>query len=453
MVKSKFTNFLIRMALLFIFSGHIVAFAAWWLVSPKGFTWSQPRFWTNSIIPLIVCIFSIAGLVGIHLQNKRLLAILLPSYPAAALAFMIAGRILYPISVRPVFLVILLVWFLILCLLIGPVFRQTRITWKQSVPMFLLVILAIFIGAFLPWSQRSLLPATRPLNPSSPPGTDLPLNPMQTSFQLSNRVTVLPQYAGVLINETDRYLEVSPLLTFYSRSPDRCWILFALRADRIGTRRTFKGMRRIPDGLVLEYTDDGRSMFEVRTSEPETTVQIEAFSELPSAVYSHLNTFTELTIQGKHKLFVSFSPCAEKRIEVTPFDYPFGRPSRLAYLDETGIFRVVQAKSAEKGPFEILAEGPLAKDSPLELTLYDGEDAIYRIVFSDWAAQASMQLSPTAGWGLPENAIEFCLDQEDLPQATFYITLAATSAGRGFDSVGHTPGIYRNRIQIEILNK
>jgi hypothetical protein len=117
------------------------------------------------------------------------------------------------------------------------------------------------------------------------------------------------------------------------------------------------------------------------------------------------------------------------------------------------MFRVVEAKSAEKGPFTILTEGELPEDRPLELTLYDGDHPIYRLAFQDWAKQCSKQLSPTAGWGLPENAIEFSLVGENQTQATFYITLASTSVGRGFDSVGHREGIYRNRLKIEMLNQ
>jgi hypothetical protein len=63
---------------------------------------------------------------------------------------------------------------------------------------------------------------------------------------------------------------------------------------------------------------------------------------------------------------------------------------------------------------------------------------------------ASTELSPTAGWGLPQNAIEFSLsDPNPASPATLFITLASTSVGRGFDSVGHTPGTYRNRMRIQ----
>jgi hypothetical protein len=48
------------------------------------------------------------------------------------------------------------------------------------------------------------------------------------------------------------------------------------------------------------------------------------------------------------------------------------------------------------------------------------------------------------------NAIEFSL-AGDAPgsEAAIFITLAATSVGRGWDTVGHAPGTYRNRMRIE----
>ena len=446
-------NFFSRIILLFIFTGTALVFSAWWYVSPKGFPVTNPRFWTNSIIPVTVTIISLAAIPDVYRKKQSIIPIILPCWSCATLAFLVTSRILYPISMRPVFMVFLLFWFLIFCLLTWLILRKSKLSGLQLIPMFILVVLAILSGAFLPLSQRSWKPATKPLNPSGSFRTELPLNPSQSPLHLSDQVTVLPRLGNVLVYGESVHLKVSPLLFFYSRSPDRCWILCAPRAARRGPKVDYKGMRRIPEGLHLEYAYDGRNVLEVVAADQEKFVEIEAVCELPAVVYSHLNTYTEFTIHGKEKLFVSFSPCPDERIEIVSFEYPFGRPMRSAYLDPEGIFRVVQAKSADKGPFKTLAEGPLAADQPLELTLFDRDDAVCRIAFLDWAAQASTQLSPTAGWGLSENAIEFNLGQENPPKATFYITLAATSAGRGFDSVGHTPGTYRNRIQIDPLNK
>jgi hypothetical protein len=53
---------------------------------------------------------------------------------------------------------------------------------------------------------------------------------------------------------------------------------------------------------------------------------------------------------------------------------------------------------------------------------------------------------------VPVNAIEFSLGG-DAPGSVgaIYFTLAGTSVGRGWDSVGHAPGVYRNRIRVEDL--
>jgi hypothetical protein len=276
------------------------------------------------------------------------------------------------------------------------------------------------------------------------------LNPNQSPLQLNNHVTVFPENAKIVVTDFNAQLHICPLLTFYSCSPDRCWILFAPYQERVGAKRLFEGLCRTREGLYIEYSDTGKSALEITAPYNESYIELDASCELIEPVYSHLNTFTELTVKGAEKIFVSFSPCAEERIEVTAFDYPFGRPSRLAYLDGSGVFRVVQSKSAEKGPYTTLAEGEL-KEGPLRLTLYDGKEAVYRVHLEDWAVQCSKQLSPTGGWGLPENSIEFSLRGEDEKQAVFFFTLASTSAGRGFDSVGHRAGIYRNRMKIELL--
>jgi hypothetical protein len=125
----------------------------------------------------------------------------------------------------------------------------------------------------------------------------------------------------------------------------------------------------------------------------------------------------------------------------------------LAYLDRKGVFQIVEASSGEKGPYRSLAEGALTRHDGLAITIHDEGAPVCEITFSDWAAQAGMTLSPTAGWGLPVNAIEFRL-LGDGPQsaAALFMTLAGTSVGRGWDTVGHSAGIYRNRIRVEELS-
>ena len=85
--------------------------------------------------------------------------------------------------------------------------------------------------------------------------------------------------------------------------------------------------------------------------------------------------------------------------------------------------RIVEARSAEKGPFRTLAEGRLDPSTPLTLTLFDDGRAFCRVTMHDWAPQTGLALSPTGGWGVPVNAIElWCLPYDQA--SMIYFTLA-----------------------------
>jgi hypothetical protein len=185
-------------------------------------------------------------------------------------------------------------------------------------------------------------------------------------------------------------------------------------------------------------------------------VFLEAWTRLDARVYSHLNSFSWLLIDGHRALGVGFSPCPAQVIALTHADYPSGAPARFAYLDRYDVFRVVQASDAEKGPFTTLCEGKLARGQPLSVVLYELTTVPHQplaiIDFDDWSSQLSTQLSPTAGCGVAENAVEFGLgDERPSSTAHLALTLAGTGIGRGWDSVAHAPGVYRNRVRIQRL--
>src|SRR5207253_2437393 len=150
---------------------------------------------------------------------------------------------------------------------------------------------------------------------------------------LSPAVTVDAASASIAAHFGGATIAIHPLLTFYSRSPDRFWTVFASNTDREGPPRTLAGMSRDTNTLSLDYRDDDRSRLSV-TALPQA-LRIEAVSRLPSEVYSHLNSFCELGLAGVEKPALSFSPCP-KLIDVKPMDYPAGRPLRLAYVDAQG---------------------------------------------------------------------------------------------------------------------
>jgi hypothetical protein len=182
--------------------------------------------------------------------------------------------------------------------------------------------------------------------------------------------------------------------------------------------------------------------------------EIESYTTLTKSVFSHLNSFCQIVVMGHRRLSLAFSPCGQDRIDVLPSDYPIGRPVRTAYFDGHATFHVVEATSGEKGPYRKLANGSLFRGETLGITVFDEGKPICKLTLADWSAQAGIQLSPTAGWGLPVNAIEFKLSGDQMSDAgVIYITLAGTSIGRGWDSVGHSPGTYRNQMRIEHISE
>lgn len=438
-----------RVLLAACFTAGAFAATAWWYLMPKGFPVTHPRFWVNSVFPPVACAVCLLGIVtAVRKQDAMLKCLVLASGTVLIVAG-ITGKYLFPISLAGVLLAAVLIYLVLTVVLVG---RTLWVLRGVSVPAWLVAICILggaVVGAFLPWSQRAMDAATKPYSRDELPPLSDPLKSDGQSLSLSDRITVFPDTGIVRLDSGEITLEAFGLLTFHSRSPDRFWTVFAPRSIVGGPWRSLTGLSRDARSVTLDYKDDGRSRLRISTADTEKIVRIEALSHLPRAVYSHLNSFCRLSISGSGSLALSFSPCGDI-VEIKPSDYPVGRPARLAYLDAENVFHVVEAHSGEKGPFRKLAEGILKANEPLRITVYNNKKAVCRITVHDWARQASRQLSPAAGWGLPENAIQFSLHSGGGSSVgVIFMTLASTSVGRGWDSVGHAAGTYRNTMTIE----
>ncbi|MEA2750184.1 MAG: hypothetical protein QOI41_4327, partial [Myxococcales bacterium] len=243
-------------------------------------------------------------------------------------------------------------------------------------------------------------------------------------------------------------IRVNPMLTFQSRSPDRTWVLLAPPED-LKKQRALTHYTKTANGLRASYTDDGDSTLVV-TKDKTGALDIEALTKLSAPVYAHLDTWT--TIHVPFDATLSFGPTGTTRFPFEPADYPTGRPMQLAYLGNDLAFHVARAHDAEKGPFTDLASGRLTRDEALVLEIRpkdpkEGDkDRGCRLVFKDWSSQLSTEASPTAGWGLPQNSIQFSAHDNE---SVVILALAETGPGRGYDSVGHAAGTYRNRLRVE----
>ncbi|MSR60586.1 MAG: hypothetical protein EXS05_23585 [Planctomycetaceae bacterium] len=445
---------------------HLVASVFWWWLMPGGFPATHLRFWSNQVFPLSAIAVCLVCLWFDWRRTDSRLINVAAMIPAFWMAATIAGVVLFPVSARRFLLPALFVTGAVLIIFW---WRFWTSSWRQ-VGMMAATLSAVVISTGVVVAQRGPDPDTTPAN-APIPEVDGDIRSVLPSIEIGDgqmlpydgsvRVTLTAapgQTDSTASQSTERAtdrghrlkLEIQPLLSFESRSPDRCWTILSPRALREGPTRKLVGARPIDEGWEAAYADDGRSVLRVTASADEQGLQIEAFSRLDAPIYSHLNTFSEVLIRGHRALFLSFSPCPDNRFKVESADYPLGRPTRLAYVDAADVFHVVQAASGEKGPFHELARGTLHRSEPLSITLWDEETPVGRIVMADWSAQASRSLSPTAGWGLPMNAIEFRLLSDDAESmAAIWVTLAGTSVGRGWDSVGHSAGVYRNRLRVE----
>jgi hypothetical protein len=412
-----------------------LSWLVWGWLSPGGFPLGHPRFWINRAAPLSVSVLAIVALVLLRMRIRSPAALVLTWAAAASLGAGAMAYLLLPVSGARAALPCLALALLLGAPLPGLV-RRARVRRGRALAS---ALLGAVLGACLPASQLSLVAGTRPLVDVAAVDSLVALGP---GVGGGSRPRLQVESGGLR-------LQVDPLVTFSSRSPDATWTVFAPLAARTGPAW----------GLHSAWTDGAWSSQAFVAGEERALLRhrtgpglllVDALSALPRPVHSHLNSYTAVLVHldPTDRLRLSFSPCPETLVEVQQSDYPVGRPARLAYLDGEGSFRVVEASSGEKGPFRLLAEGPLAAGEPLTVTLVLGDRPACRIVWDDWSAQASPRLSPTAGWGVAENALEFSRTHDGRAAALF-LTLAATSVGRGWDSVTHAAGGYRNRMRIE----
>jgi hypothetical protein len=308
------------------------------------------------------------------------------------------------------------------------------------------------LGAFCVFAQRPPAPAAKPLVSNDVPLVKESENRLGIGTMALPNGTVLDA-SGISVRFEPLTIFVNPVLRFLSQSPDGCWTVFVPRETREGSEPRWLSSRAIDElgnawsGLI---PGQGPMRLEVVHRPARRETRIDAMSRLEQPIHSHLNSYCDFEVRGHRRLFLSFSPCPGAKIEVRKFDYPIGRPSRFAYVDRDRNFRVVEASSGEKGPFRTLAEGRLEAADPLVIMLHDEDRAVARMTLHDWSAQAGTELSPTAGWGVPVNAIEFSLNGVDPSSpASIFVTLAGTSVGRGWNCVTHPAGTYRNRIAVE----
>ena len=422
---------------------HFAAGAGWWWFSPQGFAVGSNPFWTNSVLPVAAMGVAGVGLVALHFGRRAAAAGAVLCFVTAWAAAAVAGRIAFPISLAGVWLL----FFAVACtggalfVLLVRGERKRPAAWMAS------AVCGAAVGLLVVRWQIPEQPSTIPWKAAATRGiVDGNSHVAQPSERVVDGAEYFPAPATLKIQRGNVRIECSPLLEFDRVSPDRFWSLLAPRSS-IPIRRYVSDV--VTDESRTFQYDDGAAV-EIPTRSTDGVISITAYSPVDRAMYSHLNTYCYLAIDGHRSLSLSFSTCPETIIDVLPADYPIGRPARFAYVDAAETFQVCEATSGEKGPFHSLATGTLRRGEPLTIFLFDEGKRLATITLDDWSAQASNAISPSAGWGVPVNAIEFQrLGESPSSSAKIWITLAATAIGRGFETVGHAAGTYRNRVTFQ----
>lgn len=373
---------------------HALLASAALSLSPRGFGWSAGRTVVHLVLPVgCLALVGVALLRAYLRRNAEPLADALLGLAGMWLGAGVANRAVFPITGPWSISAAAIGLAATLAALAARSFRRLR--WTKLA----LAAAGAGLGGLVIALLRAPDPDTHPLGlePSASVHDDSPL-----------RVACGPLR-----------LTLSPFLTFGSGSRDRYWSLF----------------------------DPERPEQPSYALEQEEPLSFTAFSTLARPVFAHHSSFTTLKVEQGAALSLSFAGDQGDPFEVRPADYPGGRPLRFAYLDEAGVLHVVEATDGEKGPYHTLGEHRLGRRGALQLGVFDRGVHACTVELEDWASQASTQASPTAGWGVPVNVISFHTGAEP-GTATITLSLAATGIGRGFDTVGHAAGVYRNRVRV-----
>lgn len=420
-----------------VFVSHGALAALWGRAAPRGFPVGHPKFWSNEVFPLALLAAGAVGALAALAGRRRLLLGAAAGVGPLWLAVAAAGRSLFPVSLQALFVLPLALGAAASLAWLAVRRRARRFSWPWIVFCALAGAAGAALGVVLAVAQRAPLAETHPVARSMP---SMPLTPQPPPSVTVGSARVDVWRASLTVPCGTGQLEIEPLLRFFTRSPDRFWA----RGSRQWPNLVPVAMQRLGDAIQIKYS--GRIERFLALKPAGRALSMEAFAALEVPLYSHLNAFATLRLRGAAHPSLAFSPAPRRPTDILAAGFPSGAPQRQAWLEPGGTFRVTQASDAEKGPFQTLAEGPLSRGAPLAITLFDGESPLCRVTFEDWAAQAGLALSPTAGWGAPVNAVEFSLAGED---ALIHLTLAGTSVGRGLDTAGHAAGVYRNRVLVE----
>ncbi len=276
-------------ATLIFFVLHVFGALLWAFSVAGGFPLFHSHFLSNRALPAVVAAVSLAGIATAFRKQPRWNSTLLLGLGACWATASLTTLVLFPQSgIR-----LAIVGAIGAAILIRSALRTHHPDPKSPVTAAILIPL-LLVGMLLPWTQRAAPASTHPLNPTwpvLPASSEQPAPPQW--IPLGTHAQFMPETASLRLVHQGCTLNVDPLLTFHSRSLDRFWTLFATRDLHEPPPRSLTAWRSHSNQIHTVYTGFGTDHIEAAHTTHDT-VELTAFTRLAEAVYSHLNTFTEI---------------------------------------------------------------------------------------------------------------------------------------------------------------
>lgn len=380
---------------------HALGAAAFFWLQPRGFSVSAPWLEHQVIVPAFfglslgtalmsrfrprAAVFGLGALCGFWSSLGLTAAVVGSGVPATAMGL---------IAIAALGVLALSLW----------------VSWRFKEPLVLPgggCILGTALGAaFLvcTWAPPA---STRPAG-----GTLGPFRPLPgAALQERDGVSVRVFGSLVFVEHGEKTICVSPALDFDAVADSGFWTLFQSRESRVRPWKIDRGdpgaIRLLAQGPDLEA--------EARITHEGGRVTIRCATTLRRELPAHLASVVWVTAPGDAK--IGGRRWAPRRRGV-PAEFFAFRGGHLEFL---------RATRDEKGPFETLQS-----EEPADPVIEFGG---WKVQVRGWAAQASREPSPTAGWGVSQGAIERVEDG-------ITWSLASTSVGRGWHTVRTAPGTY-----------
>lgn len=383
---------------------HVAGAVMYWAIQPRGFALGRALLEHQVIAPAVFAI-SFATLLEAQLPRVALFAVgAIAGFQAAISAtFAVTGDSVFARAMIAVLAVAVGVVLLVL--------RRVRRSGVSARNLWGGGLAGALLGAAFVYCTWAPPPSTRPFHR---PGDVVGSGPAPSVISKPGyRLRALGQHVLVEDLRTTskaNHVFVVPALDFPAASGIGTWTLFRSRAMSLPAWEVAGNSLR----LRAASDDLAADCFAWVASD---RVHIRCATSVKRDIAAHLSSAVRVQLPAE-PITVDGMPWNTGHATAAPVEFLAFRKGRVEFL---------RSSAAESGPFTILH----AWDPHDPVVESDG----WKAQVLGWAAQSSLEESPTAGWGVSQGTIERV-------RSLIIWSLASTSIGRGYHTVRTGAGTY-----------